>query len=83
MKTVFITIFFLFATAGSSFSQSKVNHARSKAVVQIKDMLTMLQGGWSSLDDKKTFFQKEGDTQFYIYRKDILDTAKINFYDEC
>jgi hypothetical protein len=43
----------------------------------------MLQGRWSSLDDKKTFFQIEGDKQIDIYGRDILDTATINFYDEC
>jgi len=50
---------------------------------QAKDMLEMLQGRWSSLEDKKTFFQIEGDRQINIYGRDALDTATINFYDEC
>lgn len=57
--------------------------ASSKASTQPKDMLTMLQGRWSSLDDKKTFFQIEGNKQIDIYGRDILDTATINFYDDC
>ena len=46
-------------------------------------MLTLLQGRWSSLDDKKTFFHIEGNRQIDIYGRDILDTATINFYNEC
>jgi len=68
-------------------AQKKRVPAKSKTTAgkgaQAKDMLEMLQGRWSSLEDKKTFFQIEGDRQIDIYGRDILDTAAINFYDEC
>lgn len=57
--------------------------ATAKMSTQSKDMLTMLQGRWASLDDKKTFFEIEDDKQINIYGRDILDTATINFYDDC
>lgn len=59
---------------------SKINRGKP---TKLADMLTMLQGRWSSLDDKKTFFQIEGDKQIDIYGRDILDTATINFYNDC
>lgn len=70
------------------YAQKKAaTHRTSKAVSnglgETKDMLSMLQGRWSSLDDKKTFFQIEGDRQIDIYGRDILDTGTVNFYDEC
>ena len=45
-------------------------------------MLTLLQGRWASIDDKKTFFEIKGYQQIDIYGKDILDTVTINFYKE-
>lgn len=91
MKNLSFTIGVILLTSlffESGFAQKKrpqqlKKAGRSETANQAKDMLSMLQGRWSSLDDKKTFFQIEGDKQIDIYGRDILDTATINFYDDC
>ncbi len=57
--------------------------AQKKAATKPANMLAMLQGRWASLEDKKTFFQVQGNLQIDIYGKDILDSATLNFYDDC
>jgi hypothetical protein len=83
-KSFFIALLISPCFIINTVSAQKKRHAPvSRSSAASKDMLTMLQGRWSSLDDKKTFFQIEGDKQIDIYGRDILDTATINFYDEC
>ena len=91
MKKVKVVIVFLvvaLVSSGTADAQKRRSTkaktgGASKVASQTKDMLTMLQGRWSSLDDKKTFFQVEGNNQINIYGRDILDTSVINFYDDC
>jgi hypothetical protein len=87
-KTTFLIAAFLvlvsLANTAAAQQQKKLSQkSTNTSTAHPKDMLTLLQGRWSSLEDKKTFFQIEEDRQIDIYGKDILDTATINFYDEC
>ncbi|HEX8460630.1 MAG TPA: hypothetical protein VF623_04350 [Segetibacter sp.] len=84
-KSPFIVAILLLSIIFSSnisaqIKRTTVNRSPSS---RSKDMMALLQGRWSSLEDKKTFFQIEGDKQIDIYGRDILDTATINFYDDC
>jgi hypothetical protein len=56
--------------------------AKQQATTKSKDMLSLLQGRWASTEDKKTFFEVQGDKQVNFYGKDIIDTATVNFYNE-
>jgi hypothetical protein len=88
MKTIFlqafVAIFTLSITVSVKAQKKRAAYKKTQTLSKASsDMLSMLQGRWSSLDDKKTFFHIEGNQQIDIYGRDILDTATVNFYDEC
>lgn len=47
------------------------------------DMWSDLQGRWTSLDDKKTFFIIRDYTKENYYNDRVVDTTEYNFYNEC
>ena len=87
MKSIlprFIVCITVVCSTLSLVAQRKTGAGKRSAITsKPANMLTLLQGRWSSLDDKKTFFHIEGNRQIDIYGRDILDTATINFYNEC